>query len=560
MIVDARSVPTGSQLDTDVCIVGAGTAGVTLARELIGSPLRVSLLESGGREPDPETQSLASGENVGFPYFPLETARERVFGGSSNRWNIPIPNDDLGVRIRPLDPIDFEKREWVPFSGWPFSKTDLDPYYERAQKICRVDPPTFEASDWDDVQKRPRLPLKGDIVQTILYKFARRDRFARDYPNAVSRADNITTYLHANVLEIETNETGDSVSRLRVATLDGKQFTVEASYFVIAVGGIETPRLLLLSNKVQTTGLGNQHDLVGRFFMEHPHFWSGILFLAQREILNRTRFYNEIHAVNGVAIIGKLALNESVLRRERLLNQNIQLIPRWHDASSKESNQTSPGVESARALSTALRHGKKADRWGNYLRNIVSDLDSVILAGARKARRTLLGGNQVPAFYFANMMEQVPNPESRVTLGLDRDRFGQNRVRLSWKIMAQDIRSARRTLEIIGGELERAGLGRFVQQLEQETAPSNTEGGYHHMGTTRMHADPRHGVVDPDCRVHGVGNLFIAGPSVFPTGGYANPVLTIIALTVRLADYIKNLTEWRMPASREENRHEIGLP
>jgi choline dehydrogenase-like flavoprotein len=539
MIFDAHTIEANANIETDLCIVGGGTAGVTLARELIGSPFRISLLESGGREPEAETQSLALGNNVGFPYFPLETARERVFGGSSTRWNIPIPNNELGVRIRPLDSIDFEQRDWVPFSGWPFRKAELAPYYTRAQKICGVEPSTFDVSDWEDLEKRPRLPLKGDVVQTILYKFARRDVFARDYPDEISRANNVTTYLHANVLEIETNKTGNSVLRVRVATLEGKQFALQARYFVIAVGGVETPRLLLLSNRIQTAGLGNEHDLVGRFFMEHPHFWSGIFVLTKPEIFRATALYNDIHAVNGVSILGKLALNESVLRREKLLNQNIQLIPQLLNEPLEDVNYRSAGAESARALYAATVRGKKINGWGEHLRNIILDLDSVALACARKLRRKVAGQQQIPVFYFANMIEQVPNPESRITLGPERDHFGQNRVQLNWKITSQDIRSAVRTQEIIGAEMERAGLGRFIQHLRDETPPSNTEGGYHHMGTTRMDPNPKHGVVDADCRLHGLHNLFIAGPSVFPTGGYANPVLTIVALTVRLADHIK---------------------
>lgn len=543
MIHDARAQSAGSTIDTDVCVVGGGVAGIVLARELIGQRFRVCLLESGGLSPDPETQSLAVGENVGFPYYSLETARERCFGGSSTRWHVPIGGDRVGARLRPLDPIDFEQRDWIPFSGWPFDKQHLDPYYERAQAICEVEPPSFDVRDWEDQALRPRLPLPRENVQTVIYKFVRRDLFAVDYPNEVGSAQNVTVLLNAIVLEIETKQTGDSVARLRVATLEGKQFTVTAKYFVIAVGGIETPRLLLLSNKVQRAGLGNQYDLVGRFFMEHPHFWSGMFVLTKPEILRATALYNDIHTVNGVPTLGKLALNESVLRRERLLNQNIQLIPQLLNGPFDDLNYQSAGIKSARALYAATVYGKKITSWREHLRNIVLNLDAVALACAHKLRQKMARRQQAPGFYFANMIEQIPNPQSRITLGPERDRFGQNRVQLNWKITPQDIRSAVRTQEIIGAEMERAGLGRFIQHLRDETPPWNTEGGYHHMGTTRMDSNPKHGVVDADCRLHGVHNLFIAGPSVFPTGGYANPVLTIVALAVRLADHIKKLLD-----------------
>ena len=533
MIIDAKTLPETARLETDVCIAGGGLAGIVLARELIGKDLRVLVLESGGRTIEPATQSLAAGQNVGFPYYPLDAARPRCLGGSSTRWHVPLGGDRVGARLRPLDPIDFEKRDWVPFSGWPFTRTHLDPYYERAQSICRVGPPTFEATDWEDRKARPRLPLLGNEVQTIIYKFVLRDLFADEYPNEVARAENTTTILGANVLEIETNATADRVTRLRVRALDGPQFHVSAKLFVLAAGGIEIPRLLLLSRAVSRNGLGNGHDLVGRFFMEHPHFWSGIFLPSKPDFFRSIALYDDVHTVDGVAIVGKLALNESVLRREKLLNQNIQFFRRM----VADPPVSEPGVASLKRLLGASFRRKKLERWGWHAANVLRNLDDV---GA-SLHRKVFGTPQVPGIIFANMMEQVPNPESRVTLGEERDLFGQNRVQLNWKITPQDIRSAIRTQEMIGGELQRTGLGRFFQQLENETPPANTEGGYHHMGTTRMHSDPKQGVVDAYCRVHGVGNLFIAGPSVFPTGGYANPALTVVALTVRLADRVKAL-------------------
>jgi choline dehydrogenase-like flavoprotein len=535
MIVDARTDAIAADIETDLCIVGGGTAGILLAREFIGQPVQVCLLESGGLTPEPETQDLTRGENVGQPYFPLDTARPRVFGGSGTRWNIPIGGDRLGVRVRPFDPIDFEKRDWVPYSGWPFGRSHLEPFYQRAQAICGVEPASYAVNDW--AKERRPLSLPNQDVETIIYKFARVERFVREYPDEVARANNITVCLHSNVLEIETNAAGDCVVRLRASTLEGKKFSVRAKTYVLAAGGIEIPRVLLLSNRTQKNGLGNEHDLVGRFFMEHPHFWAGMLVLAKPEQLVSTALYNEIHSVNGVAVVGKLALTERTLRKEKLLNQNVQLIPRFISPPSARPN--SVGLKSARALFAVASDGKKANGWSKHLWNIATDFDSIVVAGAHKIGRTLRGRTRLAAFSFATMMEQVPNPESRVTLSRELDAFGQNRVQLNWKIIPQDIRSAVRTLQIIGGEMEQAGLGQFQPELSGEIPPPNTEGGYHHMGTTRMATNPKMGVVDENCRVHGVGNLFIAGPSVFPTVGYANPVLTIIALTVRLADHLR---------------------
>ncbi len=513
MIIDARSLPSEEIIETDICIVGAGTAGITLARELIGQDFRVCLLESGGREPDQATQALYQGKNVGLPYYELDTARARYYGGSSNRWHVDLGDDRFGLRLRPFDEIDFERRDWVPYSGWPFPKAHLDPYYDRAQEICQITPHTFAAADWADPETRPLLPLPEDTVQTIIYKFGWRGPFIHQYTRETEQAENIATILHANVLEIETDDLAQNVVGLRAAALEGSRFRVTAKLYVLANGGIEIPRLLLLSNKAQPAGLGNRHDLVGRFFMEHSHFWSGVFVPSSPELPRKTGLYNRINQVNGVPVIGKLALNPELIRREKLLNQNIQLMP---------------GV----ATRAILHPNVPANGWQSAAVNLY-----------RKARRVLenkvMSRPGVDVFIFANMSEQVPNPHSRVFLGEEKDIFGQNRAYLDWRVTELDIWSVRRTQEILGEALARAGLGRVEIKLKDNRPPRSLHGGYHHMGTTRMHPNPREGVVDANSRVHSVSNLYIAGPSVFPTGGYANPVLTLVALAARLADHLK---------------------
>jgi choline dehydrogenase-like flavoprotein len=533
MIVDARSIEADTVVEVDVCIVGGGLAGIALAKEFMNTPVEVCLLESGGLQPDSETQSLDAGENIGYPYYPLETARVRCLGGSSTLWHTQLADHTVGARLRPLDPIDFEERDWVPHSGWPFRRCDLEAYYDRAQAVCRVGPATFDVQDWADPDRRPEARLEGDEVQTIVYKLCPKSLFAGEYRKVVSSAENVTTCLHANVLEIEASDAADHVARLRAATLKGNEFFVSAKIYVLAAGGIEAPRLMLLSRRQQPAGLGNQHDLVGRFFMEHLHFWSGMLVLPEAHRFDSTAFYNDVHTVKDVAVIGKLALAEHVLRRERLLNQNVQLFSGLRPDPFKYRRLNEKPKNSLRAL---LR-GTTSDI-GHDVRNVVTGWDDIARAVARRLRGALPTS---PVYIFANMTEQIPNPDSRLTLGRDLDAFGQPRVRLDWKIAPQDISSAIRTQTIMSSALEKIGWGRFYRELVEAVPPEGTHGGYHHMGTTRMHADPRRGVVDPNCRVHGIDNLFIAGPSVFPTGGYANPVLTTLALSLRLADHVKGV-------------------
>jgi choline dehydrogenase-like flavoprotein len=514
VIVDAYSVPQDETIKTDVCIVGAGVAGITLAREFIGEEFQVCLLESGGLGPDRATQSLYWGENVGHPYYLLDTARTCCFGGTSHRWLLEIGGGRLGARTRPLDKIDFEERDWVPYSGWPFDKAHLDPFFERAQSVFKLGPYTYDVGDWEDPEEMPRLPFVTDRVKTTVFQFGTRDTFIVDYRDEIKQADNVTAYLHANAVEIETNETAQRAARLRVACLQGNGFWVSAKLFILAVGAIETPRLLLLSNEAQSVGLGNQHDLVGRFFMEHPHLWSGIYVPSDPSIFNRTDLYR-IHTVDGVPIQGKLTIAGETLRQERMLNYCVSIHPSPLPRELRDQRMLSKGIASSRALRSVIR---KFDRFLDKYRF-----------------------SRVEAFRLNTMSEQSPNPNSRVTLAAERDALGRNRVCLDWQLTPLDIRSIIRAQQIIDEELCRAGLGRLHIQLCDETPPPDLHGGWHHMGTTRMHVDPRKGVVDENCRIHGMSNLFIGGPSVFPTVGYVNPVLTIIALALRLADHVKGL-------------------
>jgi choline dehydrogenase-like flavoprotein len=546
MIIDSRTIPDDEIIKTDVCIVGAGTAGITLAKEFIDQKFRVCILESGGLKPDKETQSLYRGENVGHPYFSLDTARTRCLGGSTTRWQIEIDNNCPGARMRPLDAIDFAERDWVPYSGWPFRKAHLDPFYERAQTICRIEPPSFSVQDWEEIPKAKRLAFQGDQIKTVIFKFGARDLFIKDYIQQITHASNITTYLYANVINIETDGTARTVKRLEVACLPGNKFWITSKLIILAAGAIEIPRILLLSNKSQNVGLGNQNDLVGRFFMEHLHFQLGLLVPSDQNIFQMTSLYNNIHRVNGVPIRGKLSLSEGVLRRQKLLNYVAQLDPMIMLYSSLGDMfypyNSSDSVKSLKAIHLALFRGSKLNNPGLHLKNISTGLDDVVVTIYRAIKRRVIkmfNKKRIKLYSLENMSEQVPNPDSRITLSSDKDRLGLNRVRLDWRLSPIDIESAIRTQEIMNQEFRHAGLGRLFSRLKDETPPMPISGGWHHMGTTRMHVDPKKGVVDENSRIHGMSNLYVAGPSVFPTGGYANPSLTIVALAVRLADHIK---------------------
>lgn len=526
MDVDARTLPEGSTVTTDVCVVGAGVAGIAIARELAGRGVRVALLESGGHDEDPAALELSRAENVGRPYAQLDRARYRRFGGGSRLWNIELGRGEVGARLRPLDPIDFEERSWVPYSGWPFGRDHLEPYYERAHEMLGLGPVLPDPACWSDPTATPLLPL-GERVETTLFRFGRGDLLFDRYRREIAATGTVTTYLHASVVELVADEGGRRLEGVRVATRPGRTFLVEAKRFVLAAGGTENPRLLLASDRVHRGGIGNEYDLVGRFFMEHPHYRLGRILPTDAALLRSTGLY-EVHRVRDVPVMAKLALAEEVRRAEGLLGYCVAVHPRYEEIGD-------PGVRAYRALREAGASAAAPARMGRLLRNA--------RGLSRVAARRLLGRPKAtldPNVLRLNVLaEQAPNPDSRVTLADDRDALGVRRARLAWRLSPLDERSLLRGQQIVDEAFRSAGLGRLHTDHPPGELPPEIKGGWHHMGTTRMHADPRRGVVDEHGRVHGMANLYVAGSSVFPTGGYANPTLTIVALALRLADRLE---------------------
>jgi choline dehydrogenase-like flavoprotein len=529
MLRDGRAIPENELVETDLCIIGAGPAGISIAREFVGSRLRVCLLESGGARPIRAAQRLNDGRSVGYPYYTLESARARAFGGSSAHWWHQTDEDGRPYlwRSGPLDPVDFDSRPGIAHTGWPFSREVLIPFYQRAQRICQLGPFEYGVEDWED-PVRPRFPLPRDEFVTKILQYGNRT-FA-DYLGELERAQNVTTILNATVSELVTAENPSTVNETTVRVDAGKTFRVKARAYVLAAGGIENARLLLLSSKTRTAGLGNTNDLVGRFFMERLSIRSGVIVPTDSGLLQRSHLY-KIQFARGVQFQGVLRLNEELMRREGLLNAAMFVLPA-HQAF------TSEGVRSLVALYRAVRRRRLAGDLLGHAKNVAGDLDDIALTLYRQI--IARGSAKDEVFILRVQAEQAPNPFSRVTLDEARDAFGLRKARLDWRVTEFDRWSIRRTQEILDRELRRAGLGRLERKLGEEDPPALFQGAFHHMGTTRMHREASLGVVDADCRVHGLANLFVAGSSVFPTAGSTNPTLTLVALAVRLADHLRD--------------------
>jgi choline dehydrogenase-like flavoprotein len=540
MFIDTRRVAEGSVVEATVCIIGAGVAGITMALEMERFGIDVCLLESGGFDPDDATRDLYRGEDIGLPYSFADGCRGRFFGGSSNCW---------GGWCRPLDPWDFEKRDWIRNSGWPFDLNELMPYYQRTHGLLKLGPQTFDPAYWEAAIGRRdvrRIPFLSGKVRDTISQFSPPARFGKLYRSALERSKNARVYLYANVVNIDTDTAARNVTEVQVATLSGRKMSVSAKIFVLATGGIENARLLLASNKVQGNGLGNGNDLVGRFFMDHPRLQSGKVHFTKRWSRNKLydikyHYMNSAVAAHGTHIASQLALTPEVLEEEGLLNARV-----WF--SSIFPGEGSKGAQALFRCKQALLKKEQAD-WKlshDVLTMLAHPIDTLGYGFTRVFHpRTLIQGVK-----FQIIVEPEPNPASRVTLSSSqKDQLGLNRVQVNWLLGSQVQRTIDRTLALIADEMRIGGVAdvELDPPIEGGAWPASLEkeGTWHHMGTTRMHDSPLHGVVDRNCRVHGMTNLYVAGSSVFPTAGANFPTITIAALTFRLAKHIAE--ELRQP-------------
>jgi choline dehydrogenase-like flavoprotein len=514
VLIDARTLGADEHVEADICIVGAGPAGIVVATELIGSGRRVCVLEAGGEERPRDAASQPAGRSVGYPYYPLESASVRAFGGSSLHWG---SGDGDYWHACPFDEVDFDQRDGVPHSGWPFERSHLVPFYERAEQVCELAP--FDYSPGGAHGDDPSRPLRhGSVFRTYLQVTP--TTFTRHRARLDADPDT-RVLLHANVTEIHSDAEG-RVVEMMASSGPGRRLSVTATTFVMAVGGIETPRLFLLND------IGNEHGLVGRYFAEHIAMRSGAIAPSDGRLLADTTLY--AHQEGGT-LRPALRLAESVIRDEALLN--VVFLPETRPAAF-----AADGVRSFSTLHWALGLQPRPRALLGHLGQVVRDGVDVTKT-VRNQLRPAPGRDAI--LILRVQAEQSPNPLSRVTLGTRRDAFGVLEPNLDWQIAEIDRTSIRRAQDIVDRALRADGLGRLGDKLGDQRPEALILGQYHHLSTTRMHSDPRHGVVDADGRVHGRPNLYVTGGSVFPTVSWANPTLTVVALAIRLADHLRAL-------------------
>ena len=495
--LDARALPSGTALEPDLAIIGGGPAGISLALALADTPIKVLLLESGGMDFEADTQKLYDGAETGVSYIPLDAGRLRYLGGSSNHW---------GGWCRPLDPDDFEKRDWVEHSGWPFSRQALEPYFARAQALVEAGPFLYDDLAHHAPALGAPLALGPGGVYTSYFQFSQWQgnkqhlptHFGERYATDLKRIANLTVMLNANVTGLRLARDAASLGHLDMATLNGKQIVVKPRYTVLAAGAIETARLMLASNETMSAGVGNQNDLVGRYFADHaiPRNTATLVVFDG----NLAPYYKTNLTLRGAHFRATFSPTRD-FRQERHVLGSLGTV---------EQRVQLDDLGKAMARNTAAALGVDA--------------------------------SNAKAYSLGCGIELMPDPERRLTLTGERDALGLPRLKLDMRISDGDFARYRETIKELGRQMlaARSGMIRLDRKTREEWL-GVMDWGNHHLGTARMHDDPKQGVVDANAKVHGIANLFVAGSSVFPTYGSSNPTMNLVALTLRLADHVKGL-------------------
>ncbi|MGQ0444999.1 MAG: GMC family oxidoreductase [Beijerinckiaceae bacterium] len=424
----------------------------------------------------------------------------------------------------------------------------MERYYERSHALLKLGPFEYDEGKWSQQMAKENLfffPLDRQRVHNLINQVNPQIKFGDIYRARLSEADNIKVMLYSNATEIQTNDTATYVTGVQVKTLNGKKFKISARIVVLAVGGIENARLLLLSNRIQKTGLGNGHDLVGRYFMDHPRIrWD----IARMNVQWRhRRLYDWTMVVSRAAyfsgethISAHVAPTSECQRKLSIPNSRTYLEARYMNGMSK-------AYLALRAISRQVKgRARFGYPVGEMARAIARAVPAVVI-NAPQAIIGILDTRLNPRFVkrdfvLETIMEPVPNRDSRVTLSSARDRLGQNKVEVDWRHTDGDQRHFFLLRKLLIEEMTRQGVLEFAKEPADPTEfwPRNIVGCWHHMGTTRMDSDPAKGVVDANCKVHGISNLFVAGSSVFPTAGSDMPTITIVALALRLAGKLES--------------------
>ncbi|MEO7035142.1 MAG: GMC family oxidoreductase [Polyangiaceae bacterium] len=524
---ESDHVPAGSVLTADICVIGSGAAGVALACELNGSRRSVILLEAGGLQQNQlREDELFAIEHLGLPHTNKIPTRGRWYGGSTNLW--------FG-RIALPDPIDLTARSWVPWSGWPLSYEQLAPWLARAGALLEV--PHFDKLQIENWPTNPTIQTFQQEGTSSLGVFLWADGalMGATHRKTLEASKNVRLLLDSTATELVPNEASTHIDSLETCGRFGNRFTIQASTYVLAAGALENTRLLLRSTRRSAAGIANERDLVGRFYMDHPR-GDGLgrvdLTDLSKEQRERLTLLGEKRKSRFGKVQMRLTFSPDMQRKEGLLNHSLHahLTSPMHDLAA---------FQSAKRLLARLKRGPSDE--GSPRKDLLAvGTGAPELLGA--GLRSVIARNEPSTLITVDQMEQVPDPESRVTLDWERrNRWGIPALQLNWKIGEATYRSQQRMHGLFKSILEKHGIFSLRSQLlEKPDELPPLQDMKHHSGTTRMSSSAADGVVDADLRAHNIKNLYVTGSSTFPTVGHFNPTLLIVALAARLASRLRD--------------------
>lgn len=497
MLLDGARISDQTTLEADVCIVGGGVTGLTLAAELASRPVRVVVIESGSNFVELTAQLLNSAVVEGDAHAGLTTSRHRQVGGTSHLWNTLVRGSQF-AKFAPLDPLDFRGERGRP--NWPIRYADIEPYYARAQTLAGLGRFDYAPSEWN----LPDSPIPDDhpVVESRIYQMGPQSRFCEHLPNIVRLAPNITLCQSATAIGLRWR--GQEVTGVDAVGQSGTKLTVNAGSVVLAGGGVENARMLLV--EARAGRLKDESGWLGRGFMEHPRDRTMVISSTSKKLFRRLEFF-DTKSTDGSFVAGRMALREEVVIGHDLLNASVSILP------------VGPHLRPFhwRVNALANRLGWAAQWPPGY--------------GWSRLPSTI---REFRGFQLVINLEEFPSAENRLVLDAKTDQLGVSRVRLLRKWQRADATR----LELLRTLLRRSMADMGLGPVHMDPAAVPNPDSHHHLGATRMGDDARSGVTNHHGRVFGTANLFVTGPSTFPSGGWANPTLTGIALAVRMADQL----------------------
>jgi len=511
MFKDLKDIPPDSKLTYDLCIVGTGPAGISVTKQLLDTNFSIVVLESGGLQPEARYQELNKGENSGPSFLSLDASRMRCFGGAGKIW---------AGYCSPFKKDEFKKKEFIPLSGWPISLKDLSSYYMQAAQMLGISyqkfydnkyfQDTFGGASFREFNRNNSL-LSGNVFQVSR---AENKDFSKKYEAELKSARNVDIIFHSTVTKLDVSNNGERIHSAHIKDLDGNKALINAKTFVLACGALENPRILLASNEFYEDGIGNGSGFVGSCFMSHP----GVRDVGEIHMKSSGRCLGE--AVYHDDYISQFEMSQRERSKQNTLRHAFSIYQR-------------PGLFD-RATYTSKTGFSHLDR-------LVEDF---YFSSNINRAMCAIKGRYVPKFWNLDVsLEQPPRMSNYLNLQADKDSLGVPKINVHWDEMSQiEKTTVIKSVETLARECGFLNIANIKLKDELLTGRSfNIDDPInHHIGTTRMSKDSSSGVVDRNCKVFGISNLYIAGSSVFATSSVVNPTYTIIAMSLRLGDYLKN--------------------